>query len=104
MAQQLVNGALPLAAQQDTLNFIEQAAFAKIVAYGATMNCSAPMNQATVEDVPIGKQLAALHLITVGAQDDAAVVIASQMTTGRTLAFEGDAFIAGAQTKVLAFR
>lgn len=104
MAEHLVDGGLPLAAQQDTLNFIEEASFGKVVAYDASSDACSRMNQAVIQDVPIGQQLAALHLIALGADEDAAAVIASQVTSGRTLAFKGSAYVAGAETQLLAFR
>jgi hypothetical protein len=104
MAEHFVDGALEIAEQEDTLNFIEQAAFGKVVAYVASTESSSPANVATIEDSAIGDEPGGLHLVAVASTDDPAPAIATEAAAGRVLAFRGNAFVTGQLAMVLAFR
>jgi hypothetical protein len=99
---ELVDGGQTLALQENALNFMEQTLFAKVTAYAEVAGTT--NNQASLDDVPIGQQPGPLHLLTAADATQAASVIAAQQTAGKTLAFQGKAFVGGNETIVLGFR
>ena len=102
MDTELVDGKQTLALQENALNFIEQEESVIVTAYAEVAGTT--NNQATLEDVPIGQQPGPLHLVTAADATQAARVISDQETAGKTLAFQGKAFVGGNETIVLGFR
>jgi len=104
---QLVDGKQALDAQERALNFMEQVMFAKVTSYtkrtGNIPPGTAP-NVAVLEDVPVGQQPKPLHLEAVNVGVDPSPTIAQQTAAGKTLAFQGTAFVNGNQQTVLGFR
>src|SRR5271165_1147750 len=98
----LVDGGQALDQQENALNEMEQLSFAKVTAYAE--GAGTTNNQASLDDVPIGQQPGPLHLVAAADATQAAKVISDQKTAGKTLAFQGKAFVGGNETIVLGFR
>ena len=100
--KQLVDGQQALGAQEQALNFMEQAQFAQVTSYVKSSTGTA--NEATLQDVPIGQQPPPLHLEALGTNDNTAPVIANQQQSGRTLVFKGVGLVSGQEQTILGFR
>ena len=100
---QLVDGSQTLAQQENALNFVEQEESVTVTAYAEVAGTT--NNQASLEDVPSGQQQPGpLHLLTAADAAQAANVIADQKKAGKTLAFQGKAFVESKETIALGFR
>jgi hypothetical protein len=95
----LVDGTQDLGAQQNALQFMEQADFSKVVSYLEKPEAGPTANEAILQDVPIGSQPPPLTLVAVPAGSSAPVPSA-----GQTVAFQGQAFISGTLQLVVGFR
>ena len=109
MAQtsETVDGGTALDIQENTLSGLEQALSAKVIRYSKTSDSQqsgAKQNTAVLEDVPIGEALGLLHLQAFDVNANTSAVVAQQTQAGRTLAFQGVAFVSGAEKLVLGFR
>jgi hypothetical protein len=107
LSQQFVDGNQDLNAQERALNFIEQAAFARILNYTKSTGASAPgltANTAVIQDIPIGEQPGPLHLEALSVNGDATTVITQQLSAGRIVAFHDVAFVSGQEQMILGFR
>src|SRR5436190_1858861 len=101
---QLVDGKQKLDEQERALNFIEQATFAKVISYAKLSGNHAPgitANQAVLQNVPIGQQPNPLHLETLDIGANATSIINQQMSAGRTIVFQENAFVGGKEQVVL---
>ncbi len=104
---QLVDGKQALDAQENALNFMEQAMFAKIVNYSKAVqpaNPSSTPNEAVLQDVPIGQQPKPLHLEALDVNSDATPIVSKQLQAGKTVIFHDIAFVGGKEQMVLGFR
>jgi len=100
--RRLVDGRQTLDQQERTLNYIEQMSSAKVITYAEASGTT--NNVAGLDDVPIGQQPGPLSLVTAADATQTANVIAAQKTAGKTLAFQGKAFVQSKETIVLGFR
>ena len=102
----LVDGKQALDAQENALNFMENSLFAQTISYTKAPNEIAGTfpNQAVLNDVPIGQQPKPIKLQAVDVGSDATPVINQQQQAGKTLVFQGVAFVSSKEKTVLAFR
>jgi hypothetical protein len=101
----LVDGTQTLIHQERALQFMEQAGFSRVVSYRQKPEAGATANEAALEDVPIdGVSPPPLSLVALAVGSNPAAAIAQQLTAGKNLAFQDDAFVSGALHLVLAFR
>jgi hypothetical protein len=100
-----VDGTQALDGQQNALQFMEQTDFAKVVSYAQKPTTAAPTNnEASLQNVPIGSQPPALILVALPIGSDPAATIAQQEKGGKSVAFQGQAFVSGALQLVVGFR
>lgn len=105
--KQLVDGGQTLAQQEQTLNFMEQVTFAKVITYAKSSRTSVAgltANEAALEDVPIGQQPPPLHLEAVNNDTQASAVISGQVKKGKTVVFHERAFVESVEKIVMGFR
>lgn len=105
--KQFIDGTLALDAQEDTLNFMERVGFAKTINYTESPGDhpdGMKVNQATLDDVPLGQKVKPLHLEAVDDSASAASVIADQLRAGRVVVFHDTVFVSGEPTMVIGFR
>jgi G3E family GTPase len=105
--KQPVDGKQTLEQQEMALTFMEQISFAKAISYSkipAVQPANLTVNEAVLDDVPIGQQPPALHLEAVDANGDPAAVIAKHLAQGQNIIFHDTAFVEGAEMTVLGFR
>ena len=103
----LVDGKQALDAQERALNFMEQAMFAKVIAYAKASQPGAggtTPNEAVLQDVPVGQQPKPLHLEALAVGSDATSIISNQLQAGKTVVFHDVAFVSGNEQMVLGFR
>jgi hypothetical protein len=98
----LVDGGQTLDQQERALSETELLTHAKVTAYAESPGTA--NNEAVLDDVPKGQQLVPLHLEKADNDTQAAKVIADQKKAGKTLAFQGKAFVESKETIVLGFR
>jgi hypothetical protein len=104
---QLVDGNQALDAQENALNFIEQATFAKVISYAKSTGNVAPgttPNVVVLQDVPLGQQPGPLHLEALNVNDNASPVIIAQLAAGKTVIFHDIGFVGGQDKMILGFR
>jgi hypothetical protein len=105
---QLVDGKQALDAQQNALNFIEQATFSKVISYAkstGTPSAGTKPNEAVTQDVPIDdQQPGPLHLEALAVGANATAIITQQLLAGKVVVFHDIAFVSGAEMMVLGFR
>lgn len=103
---QSVDGKKTLPDQQDALNFMEQFAASKVIAYGESAQSTATLkvNEAVLLPVPFGQQPPPLALIAVAAGDDAAKIIAAQIALGKTVVFHETCWVENKETVVVGVR
>jgi hypothetical protein len=102
-----VNGQQTVQQQEQALNFMEQITFTKVISYGekpGKQPAGATVNEAVLDDVPIGQQPPPLHLEAVDPSANAAAVISAQLASGKMVIFHDKAFVGGAEQIVLGFR
>ena len=105
--KQTVDGKQTLNQQEMALNFMEQVSFAKVISYSESPGAhgaNLSVNEAVLDDVPIGEQPPALHLEAVDLNGDAASVIANQLAQGHNVIFHDTAFVDGVEKTVMGFR
>ncbi len=105
--KQPVDGKQTLGQQEMALNFMEQISFAKVISYSkrpAEQSADLTVNEAVLDDVPIGRQPPALHLEAIDAKGDPAAVIAGHLAQGHNIIFHDTAFVDGTEKIVLGFR
>jgi hypothetical protein len=100
----LVDGTQALHAQQNALQFMEQAGFSKVVGYVQKPSAGATANEATLQDVPFGSQPAPVTLVALAVGMDPATTITAQHQAGKNVAFQGQAFVSSVLQLVLGFR
>jgi len=101
---QLVDGTQALDAQERALQFIEQAGFSKVIGYAKKPSAGPTANEASLEDVPIGSQPPPLSLIALAVGTDTGATIHLQHQAGKSLGFQGEAFVSSQLKLVLGFR
>jgi hypothetical protein len=100
-----VDGTQALDAQERALQFMEAAEFSKVISYSQKPSTGAPANnEASLQDVPIGSQPPPLILVALAVGSNPAATIAQQEQAGKSLAFQGQAFVSSALKLVLGFR
>jgi hypothetical protein len=101
-----VDGKKTIADQQDTLNFMEQFAAAKVITYGESPQSTADLkvNEAVLMPVPLGQQPPAIELIAVPAGGDVAAIIAAQIAAGKTVVFHEKCWVENKETVVVGVR
>lgn len=101
-----VDGKKAIADQQDTLNFMEQFAAAKVITYGESAQSTATLkvNEAVLMPVPFGQQPPQLVLIAVAAGDDVAKIISAQIALGKTVVFHETCWVENKETVVVGVR
>jgi hypothetical protein len=99
-----VDGTQPLDAQERALQFMEAAEFSRVVSYSQQPSAGATANEASLQDVPMGNQPPPLSLIALAVGADTTATIDHQQQNGKTLAFQGEAFISSQLQLVLGFR
>jgi hypothetical protein len=100
----VVDGTQAVDAQERALQLIEEAGFSKVVSFVQKPSAGATANEASVQDVPIGSQPLALHLVVLAVGTDTAATIQQQQQNGKSLAFQGQAFVQSQLKLVLGFR
>jgi hypothetical protein len=102
--KQFIDGTLTLSQQEDTLNFMEQVGFAKVINYQKSPDEHGDMkvNQVTLDDA--AQKPKPLHLEAVNSGADATPVITAQLKAGRQVVFHEIAFVEGDEQMVLGFR
>ncbi len=102
----VVDGKKNLPAQQDMLNFMEQFAASKLIAYGESPRSTADLkrNNAVLMPVPFGQQPPPLELIAVAAGTDLAKVISDQVSQGKIIVFHEICWVDNEETPVVGVR
>lgn len=95
------DGGKTLLEQQAEINFDEQTNHLQLVCYHKGM---APMNSATVKQVPKGQTILPLLLLELPASTSVGTEVAAQLMAGRHLVFYTVVHVKGVETKVAGFR
>ena len=95
------DGGKTLLEQQAEINFDEQTKNLQLLCYHKGM---APMNLATVKQVPKGQTILPLLLLELPASTSVGSEVAAQLLAGRHLVFYTVVHVKGAETKVAGFR
>ena len=100
-----VDGTQALDGQQNALQYMEESDFAKVVSYAQKPSSGAPTNnEASLQNVPIESQAPPISLVALPVGSDPAATIAQQEKGGKSVAFQGHAFVSGALQLVIGFR
>lgn len=103
---QLVDGSLDVPAQQNALNFLEQASFAKVITYNKVRDAAnrTTANEVVLQNVPIGEQPGPLILKSVSTEGESRAVVEDQIALGHTVVFHEKAYVLSKEQIMFGFR
>jgi hypothetical protein len=101
----LIDGNQTSAEQERALNFLEQSTFAKVISYSKKdAEPGANLNEALLEDVPIGEQPGTLKLQAIDANSDLTPAVTQNLQSGQVIVFHDIAYVSGVLKTVFGFR